>query len=312
MNITRRSAIGLLAGTAAAQVAGTDIQPGPFQGTRESLAKYRVPEWFRDAKFGIWARWGPQSAPEYGDWYARRMYEEGSKINKYHVQRYGHPSKFGFKDVIPTWKAEKFDPEHLMGLYKKAGAKYFMSMGVHHDNFDLWKSRHTRWNSVNMGPKKDIVGLFRKAALSQGLKFGVSEHLWISYKWLSTSHRSDKSGPYAGGFDSSFTPIARRTYRISSRSANAAPTIAVHGTNHSGPLSPARAPTANIVRASSATRSIPQRRTASGAHRERCQSPINAGGMLTGRALRTATASHSSQFFGPEPTVRRGTTAAQQ
>ena len=198
MNITRRSAIGLLAGTAAAQVAGTDIQPGPFQGTRESLAKYRVPEWFRDAKFGIWAHWGPQSAPEYGDWYARRMYEEGSKINKYHVQRYGHPSKFGFKDVIPTWKAEKFDPEHLMGLYKKAGAKYFMSMGVHHDNFDLWKSRHTRWNSVNMGPKKDIVGLFRKAALSQGLKFGVSEHLWISYKWLSTSHRSDKSGPYAG------------------------------------------------------------------------------------------------------------------
>jgi alpha-L-fucosidase len=85
-----------------------------------------------------------------------------------------------------------------MDLYKKAGAKYFVSMGVHHDNFDLWNSKHTRWNAVNMGPKKDIVGLFRRAALKRALKFGVSEHLWISYKWFGTSHDSDKSGEYAG------------------------------------------------------------------------------------------------------------------
>lgn len=174
------------------------IARGPFVGTRESLASYRVPEWFRDAKFGIWAHWGPQSAPEYGDWYARNMYVEGSDQYAYHLERYGPPSKFGFKDVIPTWKAERFDPEALMRRYKQAGAKYFMSMGVHHDNFDLWDSRYTRWNAVAMGPKTDIVGRFQRAARNQGLKFGVSDHLWISYKWFAPSHLSDKKGANAG------------------------------------------------------------------------------------------------------------------
>jgi alpha-L-fucosidase len=204
MSITRREAIGLLAaavpalGRASAQAPALQIQKGPFQGTRESLKAYRVPEWFRDAKLGIWAHWGPQSAPEQGDWYARNMYIEGHAQYKWHRQNFGPQSKVGFKDVIPTFKGEKFDPEHLMDLYKNAGAKYFVSMGVHHDNFDLWNSKHTRWNAVNMGPKKDIVGVFRKAALKRGLKFGVSEHLWISYKWFGTSHGSDKSGEYAG------------------------------------------------------------------------------------------------------------------
>jgi len=174
------------------------IAPGPFAGTRASLAAYRVPEWFRDAKFGIWAHWGPQSAPEYGDWYARNMYMEGSDQYKYHLEKYGPQSKVGFKDVIQTWKAERFDPDQLMRRYKKAGAKYFMSMGVHHDNFDLWNSKHTRWNAVNMGPKKDIVGMFRQAALKHGLRFGVSDHLWISYKWFAVSHGSDKMGAHAG------------------------------------------------------------------------------------------------------------------
>jgi alpha-L-fucosidase len=174
------------------------IATGPFAGTRESLASYRVPQWFRDAKFGIWAHWGPQSAPEYGDWYARNMYMEDSDQYKYHLQMYGPPSKFGFKDVIPTWKAEHFDPQALMKRYKRAGAKYFMSMGVHHDNFDLWNSHHTRWNAVNMGPKTDVVGRFRDAARNEGLKFGVSDHLWISYKWFATSHGHDKKGALAG------------------------------------------------------------------------------------------------------------------
>src|SRR5690242_5003525 len=208
MNLTRRTALGLLtgAGPAIHLARGADdalpISPGPFKGTRESLKAYTCPNWFRDAKFGIWAHWGPQSAAEYGDWYARNMYIEGHKQYQYHVSKYGHPSKFGFKDVIQTWKAEKFDPDALMALYKKAGAKYFVSMGVHHDNFDLWNSKHQRWNAVNMGPKKDVVGLFRQAATKRGLKFGVSEHLWISYKWFGTSHDSDKAGEYAGvGYD---------------------------------------------------------------------------------------------------------------
>jgi alpha-L-fucosidase len=178
--------------------AGLEIQQGPFQGTHESLQQYRVPDWFRDAKFGIWAHWGPQSSVEQGDWYARNMYIQGSLQYHYHVEKYGHPSKVGFKDLCPLWKAAEFDPEHLIGLYKRAGAKYFVSMGVHHDNFDLWNSRSTRWNAVKVGPQKDVVGLWRAAALKHGLKFGVSEHLWISYKWFAVSHGSDRTGPLAG------------------------------------------------------------------------------------------------------------------
>ena len=179
-------------------LAGAGLAEGPFEGTRASLRAYEIPDWFRDAKFGIWAHWGPQSAVEAGDWYARNMYIEGSRQNVYHLKTYGHPSKFGFKDTIPAWKAEKWDPDHLMDLYKKAGAKYFMTMGVHHDNFDLWNSRHNRWNAVNMGPKKDIVGMWKRAAEKHGLKFAISDHLWISYKWFSSSKGSDKAGAMAG------------------------------------------------------------------------------------------------------------------
>ncbi len=175
------------------------IAPGPFQPTRQSLQNYRYPDWYRDAKFGIWAHWGPQSQPEMGDWYARQMYIQGHKQNEYHVKTYGHPSKFGYKDVIPTWKAENFDPDYLVGLYKKAGAKYFVSMGVHHDNFDLWNSRHQpRWNAVATGPKKNIAQLFKDAAVKHGLRFGVSQHLHASYEWMSTCFGTDKTGPLAG------------------------------------------------------------------------------------------------------------------
>ena len=207
MKISRRNAIKVLAGAPAllltrkflAQNSIPEIEKGPFQATRESLKAYRVPEWFRDAKFGIWAHWGPQSAAEYGDWYARRMYFQGERQYEYHVKTYGHPSKFGFKDVIATWKADKFDPDHLMELYKKAGAKYFCSMGVHHDNFDLWNSKYQpRWNAVATGPKKNIARMFRDAALKQGLRFGVSQHLHASYEWMATCFGSDKTGPYAG------------------------------------------------------------------------------------------------------------------
>jgi alpha-L-fucosidase len=176
----------------------TRIAEGPFQGNRASLEHYEVPQWFRDAKFGIWAHWGPQSAIEAGDWYARNMYIQGSDQYNYHIQRFGHPSTFGYKDTIPSWKADKFDPAHLMKLYKDAGAKYFMSMAVHHDNFDMWNSRHHHWNAVAVGPHKDIVGLWRDAARREGLKFGVSDHLWISYKWFSVNHGSDAEGPHAG------------------------------------------------------------------------------------------------------------------
>lgn len=174
------------------------IAPGRYQPTMESLAQYQCPEWFRDAKFGIWAHWGPQSVPMDGDWYARGMYEQGSGHNKYHVDHYGHPSKFGYKDIIPLWKAEKWDPARLMKLYKEAGAKYFVSMGTHHDNFFLWNSKIHRWNAAQMGPKQDVVAVWQREAKKNGLKFGVSEHLGASFTWFQSSHRSDKTGPLAG------------------------------------------------------------------------------------------------------------------
>ena len=206
-HISRRNAIGALIAApalvlprkSAAQDAIPEIEKGPFNGTAEGLREYRIPDWFRDAKFGIWAHWGPQSGVEAGDWYARNMYIETQAQYKYHVEHYGHPSKVGFKDLCPQWKGAEFDPDHLMQLYKKAGAKYFMSMGVHHDNFDLWNSKfQPKWNAVATGPKKDIVGLWRNAARKNGLKFALSEHLSNSYNWLAVSHGADKTGPLAG------------------------------------------------------------------------------------------------------------------
>lgn len=174
------------------------MAPGPFQPTWDSLGQYQVPDWFRDAKFGIWAHWGPQCQPEHGDWYARGMYEEGSDHYKYHLQKYGHPSKFGFKDVINEWKAENWQPEELVALYKKAGARYFMAMANHHDNFDLYDSKYHRWNATRLGPKKDLIGGWAKAAKEQGLPFGVTVHASHAWTWYEVAQRADKTGPYAG------------------------------------------------------------------------------------------------------------------
>ena len=174
------------------------VAAGPFQPNMDSLKQYQCPDWFRDAKFGIWAHWGPQAVPMEGDWYARKMYEPGSPDYKDHFARWGHPSEHGYKDIIPMWKAEKWDPDRLMQLYVKAGAKYFVSMGTHHDNFFLWNSKLHAWNAVNMGPHRDVVGDWQKAAQKYGLKFGVSEHLGASFTWFQSSHRADKEGPKAG------------------------------------------------------------------------------------------------------------------
>ena len=180
------------------QAAELPVTPGPFQPTMDSLTNYSCPEWFRDAKFGIWAHWGPQAVPMEGDWYARKMYQQGSPDYKDHLARFGHPSTNGWKDIIPLWKAEKWEPENLMALYKKAGARYFVSMGTHHDDFFLWNSPLHKWNAVNYGPHRDVVGDWQKAATKNGLPFGVSEHLGASFTWFQDSHRADRTGPFAG------------------------------------------------------------------------------------------------------------------
>ena len=171
---------------------------GPFKPNDASLKQYRCPDWFRDAKLGIWAVWGPEAVPQQGDWYAHRLYDPKDGAYKYHVAHYGHPSKFGFKDVIPLWKAENWDPDRLMELYQKAGAKYFCMIAEHHDNFDCWNSKHQKWNSVNMGPKRDIAGEWQKAARKHGLRFGMTEHLAASWWFYSVAKGADKTGPLAG------------------------------------------------------------------------------------------------------------------
>lgn len=193
------AAAAALAASPRAASAQRVIARGPFQPTWESLTRgYRVPEWFRDAKFGIWAHWTAQCVPEQGDWYARRMYLQGDSAYDYHVKTYGHPSKVGFMEIDNLWKAERWEPEKLMALYKRAGARYFFALANHHDNFDAYDSKHHAWNSVNVGPRKDIVGTWAKVARAQGLRFGVSNHSAHAWHWFQAAYGYDAEGPLAG------------------------------------------------------------------------------------------------------------------
>ncbi len=169
-----------------------------YESTFESLGGIEIPDWVRDAKFGIWSHWGPQSVPMCGDWYARNMYVEGTPQYLYHLRHYGHPSTFGYKDICALWKAEKFDPDALMARYHKAGARYFVGQAMHHDHFFNYASQINRMNSAQVGPKKDIVGLWKAAAEKYGMPFGLTEHLSASFSWWRVNKGADRFGPFAG------------------------------------------------------------------------------------------------------------------
>ncbi|MDE2182195.1 MAG: alpha-L-fucosidase [Alphaproteobacteria bacterium] len=172
---------------------------GPFKASWQSLAsQYRAPAWFADAKFGIWAHWSAQCVPEMGDWYARRMYMQGDSAYDDHLKRYGHPSEAGFMEIDHLWKAENWNPEELLSLYEKAGAKYFMALANHHDNFDNYRSRHHAWNSLRVGPKRDIIGTWEKLVRERGLRFGVSNHSSHAWHWFQVAYGYDAVGPKAG------------------------------------------------------------------------------------------------------------------
>lgn len=197
MTVTRRDFIAT--GAALAASPAVAAARGPFQPSWESLAAgYRVPDWFRDAKLGIWSHWGPQCVPEFGDWYGRQMYQQGNPVYEHHVKTYGHPADFGFMQFIPRWKAEAWDPEGLMKTYVAAGAKYFMSMANHHDNLDMYDSRFHAWNTTRVGPKRDIVGTWAKVARAHGLRFGVSNHSAHAWHWWQTAYGYDAEGPRKG------------------------------------------------------------------------------------------------------------------
>jgi alpha-L-fucosidase len=184
-----------------------DIQvtPGPFEPTWESIEKNYPgsPAWLRDAKFGIWVHFGPQAAGESGDWYARNLYKPDKKAYDNHIKKYGHPSEIGYKEVLRDWNPTKLNPAMLTKIYRDAGAKYLMIQGVHHDNYDLWNSKYQPWNSVNIGPKRDLLGEWAKACRADGMRFGVTFHHEYTWWWWQTAFGHDSTGvkkgiPYDG------------------------------------------------------------------------------------------------------------------
>jgi len=161
-----------------------EIENGRFSTDWDTLSRYyNVPEWWREAKFGAWSHWDPQSAAEYGDWYARGMYIPRNEQYRYHLEHYGRPSEYGYKDLCNDWVIDRWDPDELMQLYIRMGARYFLAMGNHHDNFDCWDSKYQPWNSVNVGPKKDIVGIWKETADKYGMPFGIGFHATPARTW---------------------------------------------------------------------------------------------------------------------------------
>lgn len=176
------------------------ITSGPYEPTWKSIeANYPgTPEWLRDSKFGIWIHFGPQSAGESGDWYARKMYVEGTPAYENHLKNYGHPSEVGYKEVLRDWNPKKFNPQALVDIYKDAGARFLIIQGVHHDQFDMWDSKYQPWNSTRLGPKRDLIGEWEKAARKAGIRFGLTFHHEYSWWWWQTAFQSDTKGDKKG------------------------------------------------------------------------------------------------------------------
>lgn len=186
------------------------ITDGPFEPNWTSIeANYKGEgEWLREAKIGFWVHFGPQAAGESGDWYARNLYKERENhiANKNHLKLYGHPSEVGYKDVLNRWNPDKLNPAALTRLYKKAGARFLMIQGVHHDNFDLWNSQYHSWNSVNIGPKRDLLREWAKACRKNKMRYGVTFHHEYTWWWWQTAFGSDTRGEKKGvSYDGNLT-----------------------------------------------------------------------------------------------------------
>lgn len=195
----RREFLGLASLAALPAPLRAQASDGPVQPTPESLLEhFTVPDWYRDAKLGLWAHWGPQCAPEAGDWYGRHLYLEDHPQAAVHRRLYGHPADHGFIAVIARWRAEKWDPAAIVDAYKRAGARFVVGMACHHDNFDLFASTRHKWNATRIGPRRDIVGEWERAVRGAGLRFGVSNHASHAWHWWQTAYGYDTAGPRKG------------------------------------------------------------------------------------------------------------------
>lgn len=160
------------------------IADGPFIATWDSLRGYTVPDWYQDAKFGIFIHWGVYCVPAFGnEWYPRNMYVRGTREFEHHVATYGPQSQFGYKDFIPMFRAEQYDPAAWAALFRDAGARFVVPVAEHHDGFAMYDSDFSRWSAVQMGPKRDLVGELADAVRAAGMVFGLSthreEHWWF-------------------------------------------------------------------------------------------------------------------------------------
>ncbi len=223
-------ALALLAGTAGAaqaedypmdfkavavtkQLAHVDAETakGPFKPDWNSLENFRVPEWFRDAKFGIFIHWGVYSVPQFAsEWYSRNMYEPHNAAYTYHRNVYGPQSKFGYKDFIPKFTAEKFDAKQWIALFQQAGARYVIPVAEHCDGFAMYDSDMTDWKVTAMGPKRDTALELMQAARTAGMHFGLSSHRAEHWWWYNAgrSYDSDVNDPRYAGL---YGPAAPRT-----------------------------------------------------------------------------------------------------
>lgn len=178
------------------------LPEGPFEPTWESLQQYRIPDWYQDAKFGIFIHWGLYAVPAFGnEWYPRNMYQQGSKEFQHHVETYGPQSQFGYKDFLPRFTAAQYDPAHWAELFKSAGAKFVVPVAEHHDGFPMYHSDLTDWCAAKMGPKRDLIGELAEAVRKEGMVFGASSHR-AEHWWFFDGGRqfdSDVNDPrYAG------------------------------------------------------------------------------------------------------------------
>ena len=172
------------------------IEKGPYKDTWASLSSWQTPKWYQKAKFGIFIHWGVYSVPAFdSEWYPRNMYIEGSKVYEHHIKTYGAHKNFGYKDFIPMFKAEKFDPNAWAALFKKAGAKYVVPVAEHHDGFQMYRSNISHWNAYEMGPKRDIVGELKAAVEAQGMTLGVSSHRIEHWFFMSNGKKFESDMP---------------------------------------------------------------------------------------------------------------------
>jgi len=168
---------------------------GPFEPTWDSVRRHEsAPQWFRDAKFGIYFHWGVYCVPAFGnEWYPRHMYNPKRPEYRYHIKKYGDPRKFGYPDFVPLFKAEKFDPEAWAELFKKAGARFAGPVAEHHDGFSMWASKQTPWNVKDRGPKRDTTGELERAIRKRGMRFITTFHHARNCLWR-------KNGKWTGHY----------------------------------------------------------------------------------------------------------------